>query len=343
MGEANRRNRHRERPRGGRAEPRAARKAGALLLSACVLVACSNQDTSHRAAAPEASGAPEHVAGPTPSPQRDAPGRTRSPALRSTPAEVRPVLPPAPAGHDAAALARQIEVATATLRSRRSTAAEVREAAEFQQLAVHSLATGSDGYARKVQARLRPRTAMVTGNAVRASRLLRKLTDPMPTMPPWHILAPPPPKELRGYYHDAQRRTGVPWTYLAAIHLVESRMGRIRGPSTAGARGPMQFLPSTWDLYGAGGDINDPHDAVLAAARLLVDNGAPRDMAGALFHYNPSSYYVRAVTAFARTIQRAPYTYRGYWHWRVLFRHRRGTYVLPVGYPRERPVPLRGE
>jgi membrane-bound lytic murein transglycosylase B len=104
----------------------------------------------------------------------------------------------------------------------------------------------------------------------------------------------------------------------------------------------MQFLPSTWDQYGAGGDINDPHDAILAAARLLVGNGAPGDMAGALFRYNPSSYYVRAVSAFARTMQRAPSAYRGYWHWRVLYRQRRGTYILPVGYPRERPVPLRG-
>ena len=67
----------------------------------------------------------------------------------------------------------------------------------------------------------------------------------------------------------------MPWTYLAAIHLVETRMGRIRGASTAGARGPMQFLPSTWALYGAGGDINDPRDAILAAARLLRHHGAP--------------------------------------------------------------------
>ena len=163
------------------------------------------------------------------------------------------------------------------------------------------------------------------------------------------------------------------WTTLAGLGWVESQQGTIDGrtlqadgrPSApitgpaldgtgdvaaieapdggwARALGPMQFLPSTWDLYGAGGDINDPHDAILAAARLLVANGAPGDMAGALYHYNPSSYYVRAVSAFARTMQRAPFAYRGYWQWRVLYRHKRGTYVLPVGYPRERPVPLRG-
>jgi hypothetical protein len=41
-------------------------------------------------------------------------------------------------------------------------------------------------------------------------------------------------------------------------------------------------------------------------------------------------------------MQRAPWLYRGYWHWRVLFRHVRGTYVLPAGYPRAKAVLLPG-
>jgi len=313
-----------------------ARHAGALALSVLLTVACGTPE------APERATAPQRTAGPAPAPRPDVSARPRAAEPRATAAEEETPLPTA-AGNDAPALAGQLELAAATLRDGEATAAEVRRAGELQQLAVHALARSSDAFRRKVQARLRPRTAMVTANAVRASVLLRRLTDPQPRMPPWRILAPPPPRELLGYYRQAQRRLGVPWSYLAAIHLVESRMGRIRGPSTAGALGPMQFLPSTWDLYGAGGDINDPHDAILAAARLLVDNGAPGDMAEALYHYNPSSYYVRAVSAFARTMRRAPSTYRGYWHWRVLYRHERGTFVLPVGYPRERPVPLRGE
>ncbi|HEX7345303.1 MAG TPA: lytic transglycosylase domain-containing protein [Candidatus Limnocylindrales bacterium] len=166
--------------------------------------------------------------------------------------------------------------------------------------------------------------------------------EPQQRLPRWRIVAPPPASELLGYYREAQRRTGVSWTYLAAIHLVETRMGRIRGVSTAGARGPMQFLPSTWDLYGNDGDITDPRDAILAAARLLKANGAPGDMADALWHYNPSGSYVRAVREHARAMQRSRSAYRAYWHWRVFYRHARGTYVLPVGYPKTRPVPLPG-
>jgi membrane-bound lytic murein transglycosylase B len=134
----------------------------------------------------------------------------------------------------------------------------------------------------------------------------------------------------------------VHWTYLAAINLVETRMGRIRGVSSAGAQGPMQFLPSTWDIYGAGGDINDPRDAIHAAARLLRANGAPGDMANALWHYNPSDSYVGAVSEYAAIMRRSAARYRGYWHWRVLYRHARGTYLLPRGYPRTRPVLVAG-
>jgi hypothetical protein len=77
-----------------------------------------------------------------------------------------------------------------------------------------------------------------------ATTELRRLTKPAKALPAWRIVAPAPADELYGYYRAAEAEFGVPWAYLAAIHLVETRMGRIRGTSTAGARGPMQFNPT---------------------------------------------------------------------------------------------------
>ena len=161
---------------------------------------------------------------------------------------------------------------------------------------------------------------------------LRALTKPRTELPPWRIVAPAPSGELLGYYKDAQAQLGVPWNYLAAIHLVETRMGRIRGTSTAGAQGPMQFLPSTWTQYGAGGDINSNKDSILAAARLLARNGAPADMANALFNYNRSQHYVTAITNYAEQMGANERAYFGYYHWQVYYRMTDGDRLLPVGY-----------
>ncbi|MDP9071720.1 MAG: lytic transglycosylase domain-containing protein [Actinomycetota bacterium] len=161
---------------------------------------------------------------------------------------------------------------------------------------------------------------------------LRALTKPRPTLPPWRIVAPAPAEELLGYYKATDAQLGVPWQYLAAIHLVETRMGRIRGTSVAGAQGPMQFLPATWAQYGAGGDINSNRDAILAAGRLLRRNGAPANMAKALFAYNPTPRYVTAVTAYAEQIRADERAYLGYYHWQVYYRMVDGDRLLPVGY-----------
>ena len=96
-------------------------------------------------------------------------------------------------------------------------------------------------------------------------------------------------------YLEAERRFGVAWQVLAAVNFVESAFGRLRNASTAGAQGPMQFLPSTWRAYGLGGDIDDPRDAILGAANYLHASGAPRDYRRALFAYNHSPAYVDAV------------------------------------------------
>jgi soluble lytic murein transglycosylase-like protein len=318
-----------------------ARRAVALTMAACLLVSCT-EEPPEGVSAGDRTSEPDRRARGSQSTPDEAAGRSRSPAPQTTPEKGPGELPTFPATRDAATLADQLDRAAATLRQRDAPATDVRRAAELQQLAIRALATASGPFRRKVTTHLHPETAVVTRGGIRAARSLHSLTAPEKKLPRWRIVAPPPPGELLGYYREAQRRIGVPWTYLAAIHLVETRMGRIRGVSSAGALGPMQFLPSTWELYGAGGDIKDPRDAILAAARLLKANGAPGDMADALWHYNPSTDYVRAVSEYARTMQRSRTAYRGYWHWRVLYRHTRGTYVLPVGYPDTPAVLLRG-
>jgi soluble lytic murein transglycosylase-like protein len=116
----------------------------------------------------------------------------------------------------------------------------------------------------------------------------------------------PPLADLVGFYDEAERRFSIGAQYLAAIHLVETKFGRVVNNSVAGAQGPMQFIPSTWQIYGHGGNIRDPHDAILAAARLLRANGAPGRYGPALRAYNPSGLYVQAVTQYARLIDRVP-------------------------------------
>jgi hypothetical protein len=169
---------------------------------------------------------------------------------------------------------------------------------------------------------------------VKAGASLAELTaggTPPATLPDWQVLAPRAASALRGYYEEAQAATGTPWEYLAAIHLVESRMGRIHGTSNAGAQGPMQFIPATWEAYGAG-DITDDHDAIKAAARYLADRGAPGDMRRALFSYNNDDRYVAAIELYAQVMRADPRAYDGYHAWQVFFGTGHGTFLLPEGY-----------
>lgn len=113
-------------------------------------------------------------------------------------------------------------------------------------------------------------------------------------------------------YREAERRFGVRWNVLAAVNFVESAFNKLRNDSAAGAQGPMQFMPGTWETYGLGGNVHDPHDAILGAANYLHANGAPRNNRRALFRYNPSTLYVDAVLRYAREIRtdrRAFYDY----------------------------------
>lgn len=231
-------------------------------------------------------------------------------------------------------LADQLNRAIEILWSDTATADEHRLAGEFEQLASRTLARTGASFRRATLTSLDGDASTIVANDVTASAQLFNAGEAQQTLPEfWRIVEPPPAEELMAYYRSAADTTGVDWQYLAAIHLVETRMGRIRGDSSAGAQGPMQFMPETWQAYGGGGDIQDAQDSILAAGRMLRTNGAPNDMYAALYSYNPSDAYVRAVLSYADNIRRFPWFYRSYWSWRVLYRHVDGTYVIPVGYP----------
>jgi cell wall-associated NlpC family hydrolase len=110
---------------------------------------------------------------------------------------------------------------------------------------------------------------------------------------------------LRPIWEAAGSAYGIPWEVLAAINKVETGFGRNLGPSSAGAVGWMQFLPSTWARWGvdANGDgiadPDNPTDAIFSAARYLAACGGQFDIARAVYSYNHSARYVREVLGLA--------------------------------------------
>jgi membrane-bound lytic murein transglycosylase B len=116
------------------------------------------------------------------------------------------------------------------------------------------------------------------------------------------------PTQLIPIYQSASAQYGLGSqgpAILAGINAVETGFGTNLGPSSAGAEGWMQFMPSTWATYGvdANGDgiadPNNPEDAIYAAARYLSAAGMPADTYGAIFAYNHADWYVSEVLADA--------------------------------------------
>jgi membrane-bound lytic murein transglycosylase B len=115
-----------------------------------------------------------------------------------------------------------------------------------------------------------------------------------------------PVAQLVGYYRTSGSHYSIDWSYLASINFIESDFGRVNGPSSAGAMGPMQFMPGTWKDYGNGGDIMSPKDSIEAAARYLHAMGGPGNMDRAIYRYNNDTDYVASVKGFAAALREDP-------------------------------------
>lgn len=147
------------------------------------------------------------------------------------------------------------------------------------------------------------------------------------------------PPQFMPFYRSAEKKYGVDWYVLAAIHFVET--GFSTHPtmiSSVGAVGHLQFMPATWvgwkyniggglvspstdltsipviaDGRGYGRDANgdgkaDPwnvEDSVHTAAYYLASNSYSSDPRGAVWHYNHAQWYVNKVLTNAERFKNA--------------------------------------
>jgi membrane-bound lytic murein transglycosylase B len=176
----------------------------------------------------------------------------------------------------------------------------------------------------RVLARLHGALARGTRQTLTAMIDLRRLSPAHPPKRRFKVGKALPAGRLLTLYRGAQKRFGVAWNVLAAVNFVETGFNKLRNDSISGAQGPMQFMPATWRAYGLGGDVHDPHDAILGAANYLHASGAPGNYGRALYSYNPSSLYVDAVLRYARRIRTSGNAFLSYYSWQVFVREPSG-------------------
>jgi hypothetical protein len=303
-----------------------------LLAAVCALASCPVTGCATAGGGGHAGPSPV-IAGPAthqPSRPHPSPGAT-------APASVVPVI-----GAGPARLAGQLTAAETVLGDGDAPPAAMARQALIVQLACLRVAA-HPGWASVVTGKVAPTRRAAAAADIAATADLVALTRPRPRLPPWRIVAAENPATLLADYRATQAATGVGWSYLAAINFVETDFGRVAGPSSAGAQGPMQFMPATWAIYGHG-SIQRPRNAILAAGRFLAGHGAARSIGSALYAYNPSWRYVDAVLRYARRLRADPQALTGYYRRQVVYRLAGGWVLLPAGYgidPAVRAIPLR--
>jgi len=211
-----------------------------------------------------------------------------------------------------------------------------------QQQVIYRVLSRDTSRSAAVRAALDPRWHWVFDQHIAARRefLAMHRGAPSAKVPAWRIQSPASQDQLLKAYRSAAKATGISWSVLAAVNLVETGMGRIDGVSVANAQGPMQFLPSTWAEpgIGQGGDIRNPWDAIHAAARYLVRRGGLQDLRRGLWGYNNSNHYGEAVLRYAALLDRDPLAYRGLYHWQIHYASSAGDLWLHEGYGRQQPA-----
>ena len=211
-----------------------------------------------------------------------------------------------------------------------------------QQQVIYRVLSKRDVLSQEVRAQLDPNWHWVYDQhiAARKAFLAMHRGPASSTLPAWRIRTPAPAAQLLKAYRSASAATGIDWTVLAAVNLVETGMGRIDGVSVANAQGPMQFLPTTWSEpgIGNGGDIHDPWDAIHAAARYLVRRGGLKDIRSGLWGYNNSDHYGKAVLHYAALLKKNPQAYRSLHQWQIHYASSSGDLWLHEGYEQQQPI-----
>jgi hypothetical protein len=287
------------------------RRPGSRVIAPILAIALSACGAAAQGAAPPARPSASHLAVITSS----IPGATPRPHVVVV---------------DAAYVADELGSVEEAIRNPATPPEDYASLGQRQQIDYHRLAAHPEWVPAVLNA-VPPSVRSAIQDNLSAAQQIGDLNGTSSVLPHWRIIAPPGPDVLRGYYNEAQQASGVAWQYLAAINLIETNMGRIQGLSSAGAQGPMQFMPATWASYGRG-DVNNPRDAILAAGRYLHTHGAPQNMTRAIYAYNPSMLYVRAVQLYAQQMFGNERAFLGYYNWDVYVPTTKGIVLLPEGF-----------
>jgi hypothetical protein len=309
--------------------------------AAFLVAACGNDGPPiERPAAPATTAADETTTTPPPDDPDPDTTTTAPPSADGDVVGTAATSIPRPAG-SAQELASRIAAVEQVVRDPATAEHDLFVAAFDQQMLYRQLAR-TPGWEAEVLGALPEQYRHAAWANAAARREFRSMHSKLgDALPAWRIVDPLPADELLSLYDAAQAEFGVPWEILAAVHLVETGMGRIRGVSVAGAQGPMQFMPATWAAFGNGGDVNDHHDAIMGAARYLAHNGGGRgEIDNALFNYNRSWKYVEGVKLYASVMQQDPRTYYGFHQWQVVYLSTHGDVWMPTGYETHERVPV---